>query len=62
MTNLANWDPGAGGVDSDAKKAKLFSTDASDSPEVMNATNELKRWQGKASKPKAPFGVKGQMF
>lgn len=61
-SDFANWNPGAGGVDSDSKKAKLFSTEAHDSAETMNGTNELKRAQGRKTTHKPPFGVKGQMF
>lgn len=62
LHDIANWNPGAGGVDSDAKKVKLFSTEAQDDPATMNATNEQKRWVGKGGKPKGPFGIRGQQF
>jgi hypothetical protein len=60
--DIANWNPGNGGVDSDSKKAKLFSTEAHDSPEVMTATNDLKRAVGSSKKPSGPFGIRGQQF
>jgi len=62
MNDLANWNPGPGGADAPAKQAKLMSTEAHDDPETMSATNEQKRWVGKSSSPKGPFGIRGQEF
>jgi len=59
---LDNWNPGAGGMDSPSKRAALLSTEAKDNPDTFGATNELKRFQGKSTKPKAPFGTQGQEF
>lgn len=59
---LDNWNPGEGGSDSPAKKAQLLSTTAHDNPDSINATNKQERFQGKATKPKGPFGTQGQEF
>lgn len=62
VTDYANWDPGAGGMDAPAKKAKLFSTEAHDSVETMNGTNKLERAVGKKTPHGGPLGVRGQQF
>lgn len=60
--NVDNWDPGAGGNDNEAKKSKLFSTEASDAKDTMTGDNPLKRFVGKSGKPKGPFGANGRDF
>jgi hypothetical protein len=62
MTDVANWNPGPGGVDSDSKKAKLLSTEAQDNPENFSAMNEQKRWTNPPAKKSGPYGKRGQMF
>lgn len=62
MKGLDSWNPGAGGTDSPAKRAQLLSTEAHDNPDSINATNKLERFEGKAAKPKGPFGTQGQEF
>lgn len=57
---LDNWDPGAGGSETENKA--LLNTEAKDNPDSINATNELKRFEGKSKKPKGPFGLQGQEF
>lgn len=59
---LDNWNPGPGGAASPQKMAALMSTEAKDNPDSINATNELKRFQGKATTPKGPLGTQGQEF
>lgn len=58
--SIKNWNPGQGG--SDNNTAKLMSTEAKDSVETMNATNEQKEWVGGNGTPKGPFGAKGKEF
>lgn len=60
--SLANWNPGSGSIDSDSKKSKLFSTEAHDAPDTMNATNEQKAFVGGKGTPKEPYGSKGKEF
>lgn len=60
--SLDNWNPGAGGAFDPKKAATLMSTEAHDNPDSINATNNLVRFQGKAVKPKGPFGTQGQEF
>lgn len=57
---MANWNPGPGGAEK--SNAKLFSTEAKDSPAAVTGSNELKQFEGKARKPKGPFGLKGKEF
>ena len=59
---MANWDPGQGTGASEAKKAALFSTEASDAKDTMTGTNEQKEFKGGSGVPKGPFGAKGKEF
>lgn len=61
-TNLANWDPPAGGGRNDEVTNRLMSTDASDNADAINGTNKRDRWQGKAGKPKGKTGIQGWDF
>lgn len=60
--SMKNWDAGQGGGSNEAKKAKLFSTEASDAKDTMTGTNEQKEFVGKSGTPKGPFGLKGKEF
>lgn len=59
---LDDWNPGPGGAANAGKMAALMNTEAKDNPDSINATNELKRFQGKAKTPSGPFGTQGQEF
>lgn len=43
-------------------KEKLFSTEAYERPEAVNAKNELKEFVGGKGTPRGPFGKKGKNF
>lgn len=58
--SVSNWNPGEGKGRSN--NDKLLSTEAHDAKDTMTGTNELKAFEGKAGKPKAPFGLKGKDF
>lgn len=62
MDSMADWNPGPGKGEDAGKKAKLFSTEASDAKDTMTGTNELKAFKGKSGVPKGPFGSQGKEF
>lgn len=60
--SISDWNPGPGSGSDESKKAKLFSTEASDAKDTMTGTNEQKPFFGKSGTPKGPFGSKGHEF
>ena len=61
-TNLANWDPPAGGGRNDAVTNQLMSTDASDNADSINGTNKRERFIGKGKITKSMMGLQGREF
>lgn len=59
--SLSDWNPGAGSP-KPTMPAALLNTEASDNPDCVSGTNELKQFEGNPKKPTGPYGTQGKEF